>query len=238
MRPVTPSSLHAAVGGELADLPGVAFALIFGSSARGTTHAGSDVDVALGIGYGRRPSACELGAIVTRLEEAAGRTVDVVILEDAPPGLAYRVFRDGIAVFVRDRPALVEQKARAILEYLDFQPAERALSQAVPGTSSTMIDHTILARQVAAVRDAAARIREVLPAQPEGLIGDRTSREIVTLNLFVALQECLSLAIHWLADEGREVPETYAGAFRALAESGVLEHDLRHGWLQPQACGT
>ena len=49
---------------------------------------------------------------------------------------------------------------------------------------------------------------------------------IVTLNLFVALQECLSLAIHWLADEGREVPETYAGAFRALAQSDVLEHDL------------
>ena len=131
MRPVTPSPLHAAVGGALADLPGVAFALVFGSSARGTTHAGSDVDVALGIGCGSRPSACELGAIVARLEEATGRTVDVVILEDAPPGLAYRVFRDGMAVFVRDRPALVEQKARSILEYLDYQPAERALSQAV-----------------------------------------------------------------------------------------------------------
>ncbi|MDD9979808.1 MAG: DUF86 domain-containing protein [Gammaproteobacteria bacterium] len=89
-----------------------------------------------------------------------------------------------------------------------------------------MIDRTILARRVAAVRDAADRIREVLPAQREAFVADRAAREIVTLNLFVALQECLSLAAHWLADAGWEVPGTYAHVFRALAERGVLDHDL------------
>ena len=89
-----------------------------------------------------------------------------------------------------------------------------------------MIDHSILARQVAAVRDAAERIREVLPAQVEAFVADRSAREIVTLNLFVALQECLSLASHWLADEGWEVPGTYAEVFRVLAERNVLDHDL------------
>lgn len=89
-----------------------------------------------------------------------------------------------------------------------------------------MIDHSILARQVAAVRDAAERIREVLPAQIEAFVADRSAREIVTLNLFVALQECLSLASHWLAEEGWEVPGTYAEVFRVLAERNVLDHDL------------
>ena len=89
-----------------------------------------------------------------------------------------------------------------------------------------MIDHTILARQVAAVRDAVDRIRDVLPAQSEALVADRTIREIVTLNLFVALQECLSLATHCLADRDWEVPETYAGVFRVLADHDVLEHGL------------
>ena len=89
-----------------------------------------------------------------------------------------------------------------------------------------MIDHSVLARQVAAVRDAAERIREVLPAQIEAFVADRSAREIVTLNLFVALQECLSLASHWLADEGWEVPGTYAEVFRVLAERNVLDHDL------------
>ena len=127
----TPSTLGAAIGDSLCDVPQVAFALVFGSRARGTVHAGSDVDVALGFRHGRRPATHELGAIVSRIEEAVGRTVDLVVLEDAPPGLAYRVFRDGVAVLVRDRSALVERKARAILEYLDYRPIEEALSKAV-----------------------------------------------------------------------------------------------------------
>lgn len=127
----TPESPHAAIGAALADVPGVSFAIVFGSSARGTAHARSDVDVALGFGPGRRPGAYELGAIVSRLEEAAGQRVDVVVLDDAPPGLAYRVFRDGVAVLVRDRSALVERKARAIIEYLDYRPVEEASSTAV-----------------------------------------------------------------------------------------------------------
>ncbi len=131
MRLSTSESPHAAIGGALADVPGVSFAIVFGSSARGTAHAGSDVDVALGFGPGRRPAARELGAIVSGLEEAAGQTVDVVVLEDAPPGLAYRIFRDGVAVLVRDRTALVERKARAILEYFDYRPVEQAMSRAV-----------------------------------------------------------------------------------------------------------
>ena len=89
-----------------------------------------------------------------------------------------------------------------------------------------MIDHTILARQVAAVRDAADRVGEVLPATPEEFLADRTIREIVTLNLFVAVQECLSLATHWLADQGWEVPATYAGVFPVLARHNVLDQDL------------
>ena len=131
MRLATHTSLHAAIGDALADVPHVAYALVFGSYARGTAHPGSDVDVALGFGGGRRPGAYELGAIVSRLEEAAGRNVDVVVLEDAPPGLAHRVFRDGAAVLVRDRSALVERKARAILEYLDYRPFEEAMTKAV-----------------------------------------------------------------------------------------------------------
>ncbi|MDE0456201.1 MAG: nucleotidyltransferase domain-containing protein [Chromatiales bacterium] len=131
MRLSTPTSVHAAIGDALADVPDVAFALVFGSRARGTAHADSDIDVALDFGRGRRPGAYEIGTIVSRLEEAAGQSVDVVVLDDAPPGLAYRVFRDGVTVLVRDRSALVERKARAILEYLDFQPFEEALSKAV-----------------------------------------------------------------------------------------------------------
>ena len=114
----------------------VAYALVFGSSARGTTHAESDVDVALGL-VGHTPlTALELGDIASRLEAAAGRRVDLVLIDEAPPGLAYRVFRDGRLFFERDRRALVERKARAILEYLDFQPVEDLLARGALAAAS------------------------------------------------------------------------------------------------------
>lgn len=89
-----------------------------------------------------------------------------------------------------------------------------------------MIDRPVVARGIAAVHDAAARIRETLPAEPDDFAADRTRREVVVLNLFVAMQECLSLASHWLADEGRRVPATYGEVFRALAEHDVIDPGL------------
>jgi uncharacterized protein YutE (UPF0331/DUF86 family) len=89
-----------------------------------------------------------------------------------------------------------------------------------------MVDKTLLAAKIAAIRDAAARIREVLPTDRDTFYADRTTREVVLLNLFVAIQECMSLATHWLADDGVDVPPTYADVFRRLGERGVITQDL------------
>jgi uncharacterized protein YutE (UPF0331/DUF86 family) len=48
----------------------------------------------------------------------------------------------------------------------------------------------------------------------------------VILDLVVALQECVSLATHWLAEAGERVPGSYREIFLALAESGVLPAEL------------
>jgi predicted nucleotidyltransferase len=114
----------------------IAYALVFGSAARGTAHARSDVDVAIGLPEGPRLTALELGDLVSRLEAAAGCPVDVVDLEGAPPGLAYRIFRDGQVLVEKDRPRLVARRARAILEYLDFQPVEEQFARGVLAAAS------------------------------------------------------------------------------------------------------
>lgn len=113
-----------------------AFALVFGSAARGSAHGHSDLDIAVGLCPGSRLSALDLGEVVSRLEAAAGRPVDLTLIDEAAPGLAYRVFRDGQVLFVRDRRAFVERKARAILEYLDFQPIEEQLARGALAASS------------------------------------------------------------------------------------------------------
>lgn len=109
--------------------PTIAYALVFGSKARGTSHSGSDLDVAFALTGDRRLTALELGDLAARLETATGQSVDLVDLREAPPGLAYRAFRDGRVVMARDRRALVARRARAFLEYLDFKPVEEQLAR-------------------------------------------------------------------------------------------------------------
>ena len=55
----------------------------------------------------------------------------LVSLSDAPPGLAYRVFREGVPLVIRDPAALRERLERAILDYLDFKPVEDLFTQGV-----------------------------------------------------------------------------------------------------------
>jgi uncharacterized protein YutE (UPF0331/DUF86 family) len=89
-----------------------------------------------------------------------------------------------------------------------------------------VVDKAILAAKVAAIRDAVDRIRTVLPPTAAEFVADRTVREVVTLNLFLALQDAIALATHWLADAGVDVPATYGETFSRLAARGVLDPAL------------
>ena len=108
----------------LASEPGVVYAVVFGSAARETLRPDSDVDVAIELLAGAPRDVLALGTLAARLESAVRRRIDLVLLDEAPPPLAYRVFREGRILVEHDHAALVRRKARAILEYLDFKPIE------------------------------------------------------------------------------------------------------------------
>jgi len=72
----------------LASFPHVRLGLLFGSQARGTADAHSDVDVAV------QAPASEVPAIAAALSAACGREVDVVVLDDPPIPLLEALIRD------------------------------------------------------------------------------------------------------------------------------------------------
>lgn len=76
-------------------------------------------------------------------------TVDVVILNEAPVALAYRVVREGEVVFCRDERGRIEHWATVVDRYLDMEPTcarflERRLSPAARDVSQSRDIHVVL----------------------------------------------------------------------------------------------
>lgn len=117
--------------------PDVAYALLFGSGARGTAHVGSDADVAIELRPGAARDVRALGGLAARLESAIGRPIDLVLVDEAPAPLAYRIFRDGRLLVERDHGALVARKARALLDYLDWKPVEERCAEGILRAAAT-----------------------------------------------------------------------------------------------------
>ncbi len=109
----------------LAEDERLAYGLVFGSWARGENRARSDLDVAVGLAHGQTLSLWRQGELVSHLEAATGLEVDLVLVHEAPPALAWRIFLDGVLVLQSDRSVFVRDKARAIVDYLDFRPTEQ-----------------------------------------------------------------------------------------------------------------
>lgn len=57
--------------------------------------------------------------------------IDLVVLNEAPPGLGYRVIKEGKLLFSREeaKDQLVAFKVRTFDRYFDYQPVQRVFSE-------------------------------------------------------------------------------------------------------------
>jgi predicted nucleotidyltransferase len=99
---VTPALVNVARG-----MQGIISVYLFGSVAEGREHAESDVDVGILLDRTAYPTHrdrfdCRL-ILGTRLTDAAARTADVVILNDAPPQLARTIVTRGDRIYCTDQ---------------------------------------------------------------------------------------------------------------------------------------
>jgi len=119
--------VEASLARALGDVrPDVLAAYLFGSRARGTARADSDVDVALLVDGAPPPTLEGIGMDVQAdLERDLRLPVDLVVLNRAPVDLVHRVLRDGHVVLERDRAARIRFEVDARNRYFDMQPILR-----------------------------------------------------------------------------------------------------------------
>jgi predicted nucleotidyltransferase len=120
-------SLVEALRGALGRRQDLGFAILFGSRARGSARPDSDVDIA--ISPTRALSISEENALALELERCVGASVDLVVLDRAPPALRWRIARDGVVIVSAPPSAATRFLAHAGIEHDDVRELEREAMQ-------------------------------------------------------------------------------------------------------------
>ncbi len=113
---------------RLAELPEVRLAAAFGSVARGEERPGSDLDLGLLLDTDALPQRWEIEAALGR---AAGRAVDFVYLDEAPPLLRFEIARDGVVLIERHPGDWVDFRTRAMIDWWDWAPTARWITETI-----------------------------------------------------------------------------------------------------------
>lgn len=85
-----------------------------------------------------------------------------------------------------------------------------------------MVDLNVVSRKLAELAQRLARVRAQSPENAEAFAADQDAVELASFNLLLAIQSCLDIASHLIADEGWEPPATLGEAFLRLHDHGVL----------------
>jgi predicted nucleotidyltransferase len=130
---MVPDELFARVSRALQPVGGVSAALVFGSQATGQARPDSDVDIAVVLDALPPPSERKdllwslLGALG---KELGSDRIDLVLLNDAPPKLAFDVLKHGRVVLDRDPVQLHRFRVRTYSRHADYEPVERFFREA------------------------------------------------------------------------------------------------------------
>lgn len=203
----------------LARRQGLRLALVFGSVAKGCESADSDVDVAV---LADAPLDAEQRmALVGDLAEATGRAVDLIDVRTAGEPLIGEILAHGRRLLGTDE-AYGDILSRHLLDAADFLPyADR-----IGGPAEARVDRAVVERKIEALRHCLQRLRDRRPTDAAALAADADLQDVLVLNLSRAVQLCVDIAAHLLAESRQPVPRTMGETFTHLAAAGPVSPDL------------
>lgn len=88
-----------------------------------------------------------------------------------------------------------------------------------------MIERDLVTAKLVVLQDRISRARERCPPAADAFSENRDALDIVPFNLMLAVQSCLDIASHLIADEGWTAATTLAGSFVELHRRGVISRE-------------
>lgn len=86
-----------------------------------------------------------------------------------------------------------------------------------------MVQPDVVAQKVATARTRLEAAEPFFARSRDQFLAVTKDRDVGMFYLFLAIQECIDLAAHWVVDEGWGQPEDAGGSFDVLRDRGVLD---------------
>lgn len=99
--------------------------LLFGSYARNSQNAESDVDLAIKVKKEIQPK--ELFEIKRKLEDIFEKDVDLIDLNNTQDGIRYEILMNGITIYVKDDLKFELYKLDMYREYLELNESRKTI---------------------------------------------------------------------------------------------------------------
>lgn len=89
-----------------------------------------------------------------------------------------------------------------------------------------MVKQDLIREKVRRLREDCELLRTTLPADAALLAGNRDTLDLVSFRVYLALQDCLDVSSHLIADEGWGPAPSLRDHFEILASHAVLDGSL------------
>jgi uncharacterized protein YutE (UPF0331/DUF86 family)/predicted nucleotidyltransferase len=158
-------------------------------------------------------------------------TIDVVILNQASLLLKLQVIKYGQILYCRDEKQRVAFETKAVMDYLDFKRMDEMQNQALARrlqARTLPIDRESLRAQLKRLREALARLRELVEADEAAFVSDFKIYGLAERYLLLAIESCLQACNVLVASLGLRRPEGYQDLLSAVASEGLIPRPLAY----------
>ncbi len=148
--------------------------------------------------------------------------IDLVVLNRAPTALVGRILGTRQVILDRDPFGRHRFQSLALRQFLDFRIVEQRLLSGDSG----VVDRDLILRKLADLDLYLAQVSEYRGLTADAYRRDWKVQRIVERTLQMAIEACVDVAAHVIADRGLRVPATSAEAFEVLGEAGLRDPGL------------